>query len=110
MGKVEENLKQLIRDSVELLAGVQDEESLYKEIDELIEFEKKLDDLQKMHNYAKASKVNKKLRGLKKLHMKVLWMNYFQASLIANNSRYEGALEENISEKYLAFLENTPKR
>lgn len=106
--KYEFALRNLIRDVVIIIGTSLSESQLEDEIDDLIRFEKSVDDFARQFKVFKL--LRKKNKELTKINRNIIWLNHLQEFLLANKSSYNGPLDEKLDNRFLEFLKTTPNR
>lgn len=110
------NVVRLLQDEEQ--AKKNNESALMKDIDELFEFEQKLDLLKRRNDkYQKIRNRNqekllppKEKEKVKKAYLRVLFLNSLQPFIYTNGTDYEGAVNESILVDIRDFFNETPLR
>lgn len=126
--KIEADLveyKDFVKEIVGLLQGnhtsqTRDEKALTKDIDDLIKFERELDELER--RYKKFRTDEEKLimqtnstkvvgkPAFRSTISKVVFLNFLQPFIYANKSDFEGSVDEKVFDEFVTFYEKAPKR
>lgn len=104
----EKHLKVLIGDIVDTIGTKLSKSDLEKEIDELIAFEKNVDELRRKHKKFQRIFKGKKNKALQNYNKNILWMNFLLPFLAANQTNYEGEIEDDFESNFLEFMQTTP--
>lgn len=104
--------KQFIREIVGLLRGGEqvEKENLIQEINDLMDFEMKLDTYSRRHRKFRKNKLFKAPKEFKDANKKIIWMHLFSGFILSNTTEFEGEVDETIIDEFFLFLKQTPKR
>lgn len=107
---VKEAYKTLLFEIIDIITTKNDSKKADKEIDELIDFEFKLDDFSRKFKAYIKTLGKKKKNAVTSYYRDIVWFNLFQASAFRNISLYDGVVGEEIVGQFLDFLQNTSPR
>lgn len=107
---VREAYKTLLFEIIDLITQKNDSIKADKEIDELIDFEFRLDDFSRKYKAYKSKLKGSKKNAVTAFYKDIIWFNQFQPSAFRNISLYDGVVGEEIVGSFLSFLQNTPPR
>lgn len=110
---VREAYKGLLFEIIDIITAKNDSMKADKEIDDLIDFEFKLDDFSRKYKaYIKQLEKNKKKKknAMTDNYKNIVWFSLFQPSAFRNISLYDGVVGDEIVGNFLDFLKNTPPR
>lgn len=106
---VKEAYKGLLFEIIDIITTKNDSKRAEKEIDDVIDFEFKLDDFSREYKaYIKETK--KKKNAVKDYYRDIVWFNLFQPSVFRNITLYDGPVGKEIVNQFADFLKNTPPR